>query len=82
MGLPACHTTGLEVRKLLLFWQIHMNPCKDICTYIFFCRCLLNLNGNPLLGGLLGGSGIGGLLGGGGGAPGGGTGIVGGILGR
>lgn len=50
-------------------------------------RCLLNLNGNPLLGGLLGGNGLlGGGNGGGagGGAPGAGTGtgIVGGLLGR
>ncbi|KAM7358939.1 uncharacterized protein ACRADG_003728 [Cochliomyia hominivorax] len=47
-------------------------------------RCLLNLNGTPLLGGILGGTG--GLLGGVGGGAGNpvnaGTGILGGLLGR
>ncbi|TMW50661.1 hypothetical protein DOY81_004278 [Sarcophaga bullata] len=45
-------------------------------------RCLLNLNGTPLLGGLLGGTGdlLGGVLGGGGG-NGGGNGLLGGVLG-
>ena len=60
---------------------------------LLFCyfRCLLNLNGTPLLGGLLGGTGLlggggnggGGLLGGVlGGGQGGGNGLLGGLLGR
>ncbi|XP_065369257.1 uncharacterized protein LOC135961654 [Calliphora vicina] len=76
--LPTCPVPTEQILRCLRQWA-----CQHVIRLDL--RCLLNLNGNPLLGGLLGGNGLlgGGNAGGaGGGVPGAGTGIVGGLLGR
>ncbi|XP_046808730.1 uncharacterized protein LOC124420331 [Lucilia cuprina] len=76
--LPTCPVPTEQILRCLGRWACQHAIRLDL-------RCLLNLNGNPLLGGLLGGGGIlGGANGGGleGAIPGAGNGIVGGLLGR